>query len=195
MKYIPKACGLSARQQTMSHPAGMTLMLSGCLTRITLCFVLATVALVASSCKQESHGQDTATLKKNKSEQSDSVAEPKVNIKVNRTYDDKGNMIGFDSTYSSYYSDVQGDTSRMDSLIKNFDAYFGNHYSRLFDKQFNTLFFKDSLRYPDFFHDDFFMKRYELNDRYLRGMMQQMDSIKNRFYRDAHRSQASKDKT
>ena len=54
----------------------------------------------------------------------------------------------------------------------------------LFDRQFNNLFFQDSLLYPDFFHKDFFQKRYELNTPYLRDMMQRMDSVKNSFYRD-----------
>jgi hypothetical protein len=40
------------------------------------------------------------------------------------------------------------------------------------------------LRHRDFFHDDFFLKRYELNDSYLRDMMRRMDSLKNNFYRE-----------
>jgi hypothetical protein len=44
------------------------------------------------------------------------------------------------------------------------------------------------MRYPDFFHGDFFMKRYELNDDYLKGMMHRMDSIKNRFFSEHSRN-------
>jgi hypothetical protein len=62
-----------------------------------------------------------------------------------------------------------------------------------FNNEFKPLFFNDSLRYPDFFHHDYFMKRYELNDRYMRDMMHRMDSIKNKFYFD--KSQNDKNKS
>lgn len=193
MNTIEKEYGLTARQQTVSYPhPGLRM---GCsFTGIFLIVALTALGLVATSCQQESRSQDTAHLKENHRVQADTIPEPDVNIKVNRRYDDKGNLIGFDSTYSTFYSNVQGDTLKMDSLMKNFDTYFDRHHSRLFDKQFNALFFQDSIRYPDFFHDDFFMKRYDLNDRYLRDMMQRMDSIKNRFYHDANKSPDKKDK-
>jgi hypothetical protein len=34
---------------------------------------------------------------------------------------------------------------------------------------------------PDFFHDDFFRKRFDLNRRYMEQMMARMDSVKNAF--------------
>ncbi|MEI9921131.1 MAG: hypothetical protein WDO14_20395 [Bacteroidota bacterium] len=146
----------------------------------TLGVMMTVLALLVSSCDKDSKGQ-TADLKKN---QTDSVIKPKIDIKVNRRFDEKGNMIGFDSTYTSYYTNISGDTSRMDSLMGSFDRYFRTDHSLFFRDQFDPLFFNDSTRYPDFFHDDYFMRRYELNDRYMRGMMQQMDSIKNKFYKE-----------
>jgi hypothetical protein len=136
--------------------------------------VLIIISLLLSSCHQNTNGQNQETQEKTTSIAKDSLHKPKVNIKVNKHYDDKGNVIGFDSTYTSFYSNVEGDTARMDSHMNTFDRYFNRDYS---------LFFKDSLRYLDFFHDDFFLKRYELNDHYFRDMMNRMDSIKNNFYR------------
>lgn len=177
----PIAIGLSARQKTFKFPRSSPLSL----------FLLG-VLLALSSCNEKTNGQHSAKL--NKDQTTDSLSKPKVNINVNRHYDDKGNVIGFDSTYTSYYSDVVGDTALMDSLMSSFDRYFNLNHSSFFRKEFSPLFFNDSLRYPDFFHDDFFMKRYELNDEYLKGMMQRMDSIKNRFYRDESvKSKKSKD--
>lgn len=152
-------------------------------------FGIAMVVLVIllSSCHEKTNGQ-SAELKKY---QTDSLPKPKVDIKVNRRYDEKGNMIGFDSTYTSYYSNVGGDTAQMDSLMGSFDRYFRQDHSSFFRNQFDPLFFNDSTRYPDFFHDDFFMRRYELNDSYMRGMMQRMDSIKNNFYKE-HREAEKK---
>jgi hypothetical protein len=149
------------------------------------------LALLLAGCNGKTNGQHTADAKKNVP---DSLHKPKVDIKVNRRYDDKGNQIGFDSTYTSYYSNLTGDTTKMDSLMKSFDSYFRNGHSAFFYKKFDPLFFDDSTRYPDFFHNDFFMRRYELNDPYLRDMMQDMDSIKNKFYKD-HRQVRGKSKT
>jgi hypothetical protein len=56
----------------------------------------------------------------------------------------------------------------------------------------DKFFFNDSLLYPDFFHKDYFMKRYELNDDYFRNMMERMDSIKNRFYKEQSRKPEKK---
>jgi hypothetical protein len=139
------------------------------------------VTILFSSCNEKNSGQDRAELKKEKLQPQDSANAPKVNIKVNKHYDDKGNVVGFDSTYTSFYSNVQGDTARMDSLMHSFDQYFKRDHFFLFNDELNRMFFTDSLRYPDFFHKDFFMKRYELNDHYFRDIMERMDSIKTVF--------------
>jgi hypothetical protein len=153
--------------------------------------LLLVLVLFLWSCNDKPREQNPK--EKNRSSVSyDSLNKPKVNIKVNKRYDDKGNVIGFDSTYTSFYSNIHGDTSSMDSLMGSFDRYFKRDHSLSFGNQFNSLFFNDSTRYPDFFHDDFFMKRYELNDHYLRDMMRRMDSIKNHFYFE--RSKREKDK-
>src|SRR5690348_904992 len=70
------------------------------------------LALLLSSCHGNTNGQSTESKKNN----NDSLQKPKIAIKVNRQYDKKGNMIGFDSTYTSYYSNISGDTTQMDSL-------------------------------------------------------------------------------
>lgn len=145
---------------------------------------LMAASLIISSCNEKTSGQHSEKKEKSASVAKDSLNKPKVNIQVNKRFDDKGNVIGFDSTYTSFYSNVQGDTARMDSLMKSFDRHFNRDYSSFFDNQFNSLFFNDSLRYPDFFHNDYFMKRYELNDHYFRNMMERMDSMKNRFYQE-----------
>jgi hypothetical protein len=136
------------------------------------------------SCNEKSKGQDFKDRDKNTSVMKDSVNKPKVNIQVNKHYDDKGNVIGFDSTYSSYYSNIEGDPMKTDSLFQSFDRYFDANHSLFFKDRLNNLFFNDSLGYPDFFHKDYFMRRYELNDDYFKDMMQRMDSIKNRFYQN-----------
>lgn len=190
MNVIKTNSGLSARQET-SYSNRLTSITQRFIARTIFLTLLTIVALAATSCKQDTRAQDTASLDGNRRAMSDTTNQPKVNIKVNRRFDDKGNLLAFDSTYSSYYSNIKGDTLRMDSLMKSFDTWFGRNHSPLFDRQFNSLFFDDTLRSQDFFHNDFFMKRYELNDRYLRDMMHRMDSLKNGFYVEHRKSSAS----
>ena len=164
--------GLSARRRTMDRNKN-----------VLIIGVILFICTMLISCNEKSKGQDFKDRDKNTaSVMKDSVNKPKVNIQVNKHYDDKGNVIGFDSTYSSYYSNIEGDTMKTDSLFQSFDRYFDTNHSLFFKDRLNNLFFNDSLGYPDFFHKDYFMRRYELNDDYFKDMMQRMDSIKNRFY-------------
>jgi hypothetical protein len=140
-------------------------------------FVFCSLAILFASCHEKTQGQNNATAQLKQD-----TVKPKVDIKVNRHYDDKGNMIGFDSTYSSYYSSVGGDTVEMDSMFRGFNHYFDKHHQSMFNDLFNNLFFNDTLIHQDFFHNDFFQERYRLNDLYFRDMMKRMDSIKNKYY-------------
>jgi hypothetical protein len=174
MNGVTEQRGLSARQKTQTNSTKYCVS-----SRLT--WMLMAVALIISSCQIK--GQEGAESKK-ESAVRDSLNKPTVNIEVNKRYDDKGNVVGFDSTYTSFYSNVEGDTLKMDSLMKSFDRHFNLGKTSFFGRNFDTLFFSDSLRHRDFFHDDFFLKRYELNDPYLRDMMRRMDSLKNNFYRE-----------
>jgi hypothetical protein len=185
---MSKKSGLFARQRTKDNFKEIVSSASGCIKRNILLLSIVAVTML-SSCDKETSGQVARDTKKNRIA-TDSINKPKVSIKVNRHYDDKGNLVGFDSTYSSFYSNyssISGDTIQMDSLMHGFDKYFNRNHSLFFDRQFDPLFFADSLRYPDFFHNDFFMKRYELNDQYMRESMKKMDSIKNQYFFDHSR--------
>jgi hypothetical protein len=193
MNSISQISGLSARRRSTEKNTTSNFEFCRLLKRAILVACIAGTSVAASSCDKGSNEKTKQVTKGSVAVANDSLGKPKVNIKVNRRFDDKGNLIGFDSTYSSFYSDLKGDTVKMDSLMRNFDSYFSLNHSPLFDRQFNKLFFNDSARYPDFFHNDFFMKRYELNDQYLKGMMQDMDSIKNKFFeKDAKAEKKSK---
>jgi hypothetical protein len=182
MNQVLRPNGLSARREIIQRIAGIFRQRNHLAKGSRLWAILVATSLIISSCHERSSGQDARPGNKNPVSANDTLHKPKVNIKVNRHYDEKGNMIGFDSTYSSYYSNIEGDTGRMDSLMTSFDRFYNRDHHSFFRNEFDRLFFNDSLRYPDFFHDDFFLKRYELNDLYFRDMMHRMDSIKNNFY-------------
>jgi hypothetical protein len=130
---------------------------------------------------------------------SDTVAQyvdtPTVDIRVNKQYDEHGNLIAYDSSYTSFYRSHAGDAAFMDSVFKDFMPGFGKRFPFLNDPGFNSLFFPDSSFHRDFFNPDFFQKRMEMNQRYLRRMMEQMDSLKNQhFFRNGwppHRGTAA----
>jgi hypothetical protein len=184
MNSILKCTGLSARRKTSEDQKRQFSIYIKLLQRGLFLGTVAALFSLLSSCDKNTKERNPAGKSPDHALSSnDSQAKPQVNIKVDRHYDEKGNLIGFDSTYSSFYSNMKGDTLKMDSLMHNFDRYFDRNHSSFFDRQFNTLFFNDSTRYPDFFHDDYFLKRYELNDEYMRGMMREMDSIKNNFFK------------
>jgi hypothetical protein len=168
-----KGNGRSARRRAMDRNKNVLIL-----------GVILFINMMLISCNEKSKGQDFKDRDKNTASVRNSVNKPKVNIHVNKHYDDNGNVIGFDSTYSSYYSNIEGDTMKTDSLFQSFDRYFDTNHSLFFKDRLNNLFFNDSLGYPDFFHKDYFMRRYELNDDYFKDMMQRMDSIKNRFYQN-----------
>lgn len=110
--------------------------------------------------------------------------QPQVNVKVNKKYDKDGNLVGFDSTYVEYYSNIKGDTVMLDSLMNGFEPFMNEHYSGLLNRPFDPLFFTDSLMQYDFFNDDYFQKRYELNQQFYKDMFKEMDSVKRQYFKE-----------
>jgi hypothetical protein len=112
----------------------------------------------------------------------DSLAKPRIDVKVNKQYDDKGNIVRFDSTYSYFYSGPKGSMQLgNDSVFSSFRSFFEKSHPDLMDRRTNNIFFNDSLFKYDFFNDDYFQRRFELNTKMFEDMYRQMDSIKRGF--------------
>ena len=148
----------------------------------TLVHALAAVAMTLTACdgQAQQHQKDAS----DKDTVAARVDTPRTEVRVNKEYDDQGNLIAYDSTYSSFYSSHNADPAIMDSLFRDFMPRFNTQFPFMTDPGFNDLFFRDSLLYPDFFHDDFFRKRMEMNDRWMQQMMAEMDSMKNDWFRN-----------
>jgi len=117
---------------------------------------------------------------------------PKTNIKVKKEYDDHGNLIRYDSTYSYVYSNLENDSTLRDSVLNNFRKHFNENYFFSNEPYFNDLFFQDSLLRYDFFKKDFFLNRFKFNSERMDKLFEEMDSVKNSFFRqqlkpDTHR--------
>jgi len=143
--------------------------------RIWILFIA--VTLIISSCNgQEQH------IKNNKL--SNGKNAPKEDIKVNKEYDENGNLIKYDSTYTYYYSNIENDTTAEDSIFINFKNLFDLHYPFSHKPYFNDLFFEDSLMKYDFYKEDFFTERFRQNMERSEKIFQEMDSIKNKFFNE-----------
>lgn len=86
---------------------------------------------------------------------------PKEDIKVNREYDEKGNLIRFDSVYSYSFS---GDTTLQDLKFGGFPDAFKDHFNFFSDSSFNQSFFK------------------EFNSPFFESLSQNQDSMMNKFH-------------
>jgi hypothetical protein len=110
-------------------------------------------------------------------------ANPKTEVHVNKKYDDKGNLVRFDSTYSYHYVSPGGKQSTVetDTLFRHFKSYYLKNYDTMLQNNFGSIFLNDSLFKYDFMQPDYFSKRFELNRQRLEQMARDMDSIKTQY--------------
>ena len=81
--------------------------------------------------------------------------QPKEDIKVNREFDEQGNLIRFDSTYTYNWSN---DSTFVNSILpKDFDRFFDDHFNFFNDSSFiGNSFFED---FDNLFFSPFSNKR------------------------------------
>ena len=117
----------------------------------------------------------------------DTIAKPKVDVRVNKKFDNKGNLVQYDSTYSYFYSSPGFKNSiSSDSLFNNFKIPLRKDYKGLLDDNMNNIFFNDSLYKYDFYNNDYFSKRFQLNIQRFENMFSKMDSLKMDMFREAY---------
>jgi len=137
--------------------------------------LLIAVTLILSSCS----GQEKQ-IKNDKL--SDAEKTPKEDIIVNKEYDENGNLIKYDSTYTYFYSNIENDQLAEDSIFANFKKMFEQKYPFSHKPSFNDFFFRDSLMKYDFYKKNFFIERFRQNREQTEKIFQEMDSIKNKFF-------------
>ena len=108
---------------------------------------------------------------------------PNQNIVVSKEYDDNGNLIKYDSTYSYYYSTIKQDSVLEQSIFNNFMNQFNRSYSFSDSPFFKDFFFEDSLLMFDFYKKDFFYERFRNNMERMDSLFREMDIMKNDFFR------------
>lgn len=111
-----------------------------------------------------------------------STSQPQTKIIVNKEFDDKGNLVKFDSSYSYYYSNMENDSTFRDTVYHSFQNKFFNSLPNIQRPFLEDMFFEDSLLTYDFYKDDFFSKRFQFNNKRFEKLFEKMDSVKNKFY-------------
>jgi hypothetical protein len=113
---------------------------------------------------------------------------PKVDIKVNKVYDDNGNLIRYDSTYVWSYSNVEGDSVTVvpDSIMYEFKPFIHRQFPDFEMPEFNDFLFTDSAFYHDFFTPDYFYDRWRKSMMETDRIFREMDSLKNLFFQRSY---------
>ena len=145
-------------------------------------FLISTIVVFAgkttfiSSNNKDLNGKDT--LKDN----------PHIDIKVNKEYDENGNVIRYDSSYTYIYTHSGGRTEELniDSIFGSFKPYFFNRGFDLMKDPFDQFFEKDTFYQNHFFDNDFFMQQFQNEMFRFEDMMREMDSLRNRFLHEMY---------
>lgn len=116
------------------------------------------------------------------------LVNPKVDIKVNKEYDENGNVIRYDSSYTYIYTYPDGRTEplNMDSIFNGFRPYFFNKGFDLMQKPFHQFFDIDSTFQQHFFDQDYFMQQFEKEIFRFEDMMREMDSLRNYYLKEIY---------
>lgn len=139
--------------------------------------LLSLLSLVCFGC----NGQEKESEEKKEDQ---SLAEqPKGSWKVNREFDENGNLIRYDSIYSWSSSDYTDDLAQMDrdSLFESFRSRFSRSFSQFNQDGFANFFEEDSLFTEHFFEDDFFESPLGKDFMDLDKIQKRMEDMQRRF--------------
>jgi len=147
-------------------------------------FLILIFPFILMSCNGQTEANRTKKGNENSRVASDLKNQPHVSIKVNKQYDENGNLIAEDSSYVWTYSNVQGDslTIPADSVWTRFQPFFNENFPSLFRQHFNNRMKNDSTFIPEFFNDDFFFHQWKNDFFDMNKMFHRMDSLKNEFF-------------
>ncbi|KPM32728.1 Hypothetical protein I595_1155 [Croceitalea dokdonensis DOKDO 023] len=126
--------------------------------------------------------------KKNKELDHTLTEEPKGNWRVLREFDDAGNLIRYDSTYSWSYSEGPANFKLRDgdSIFKSFRSQISKGFTGMADVFGDGLSEQDSLFMKPFFSDDFFENQFGKDFMDLDNIRQRMEAIQRRLLERHH---------
>jgi len=139
------------------------------------------IGLLSVSCNSQNNDIKITETKERNDEKI--VEEPKGTWKVDKEFDENGNLIRYDSIYSwsSYDKYNNLSLSERDSLVQSFKSRFFTNFSRFENQGFEDVFSKDSLFSKHFFNDDFFGSDFGSDFMDIDKIRQQMIARQNFF--------------
>jgi hypothetical protein len=111
------------------------------------------------------------------------VQQPEGTWKVDKEFDENGNLIRYDSIYS-WSSSAKFDNrslSDKDSMIQSFKSRIFTNYSGFENQGFSPIFSQDSLFNKRFFNDDFFGSNFGNDFMDIDKLRQQMIAKQKKF--------------
>ncbi|MCK0190377.1 hypothetical protein [Arenibacter sp. F20364] len=107
---------------------------------------------------------------------------PKISWKVDKKYDEAGNVIGYDSIYSYYYDNLKNlpKDMNLDSIMGSFKFFSRDDLSSFMeDHNFGQFMDVDSLMNGHHYFDDFFERQRSNGFSDMRELFRHMDSLQN----------------
>jgi hypothetical protein len=109
---------------------------------------------------------------------------PKTHIEVKKEYDEFGNLISVDSTYSYFYSNIKNDSVLEQKVFDQFKLNFNNQFEGI-----DSLFIKDFFEHSpfninDFYTEDFLKKSFDRHQEKMEKLLKQTDALKNEYYKN-----------
>jgi len=142
-------------------------------------------ALVSVSC----NGQKKESEKVITKEKLESIGEqPKGSWRVDKEFDENGNLIRYDSIYSwSSNGDIDNLTSfGRDSLLQSLKSKFFTNFSTFENQGFEDVFAQDSLFSKRYFNDDFFESNFGKDFMDIDKIREQMMERQKQFLKKYH---------
>ncbi len=118
---------------------------------------------------------------------------PKGTWKVDKEFDEDGNLIRYDSIYSWSSTDDLDELAQKnpDSLLQSFRSRFYRNFSGIDDQRFGDLFADDSLFTKRFFDDDFFDSKFGEDFMDIDRIRKRMETMQQKFL-ERYRSEFEK---
>ena len=150
----------------------------------TIVMALAVVLSLSSCNAQEKEQMDKSLISKTENEKPD----PRGTWKVNKTLDENGNLIRYDSTYTYSYGTIDGQEiaeKDMDSALTAFRKYMEEKMPQSFSRDIMAMpSMNDSIR-NNFFEKGVFENHWEEFFPDIQNQLKVMDSLHQQFFQQA----------
>lgn len=144
--------------------------------------LLSLAAILNISCNAQD-GKKEEKLQQDKDKQSQSIVVPKGTWKVDKEFDENGNLTRYDSIYSWSSGDNLDELATLDrdSTLQSMQSKFYRNFSRFNNEGFKDVFSSDSLFTNRFFDDDFFTSQFGEDFMDIDKMHKRMESMQKKF--------------